>query len=232
MSGRVSQRGQRDLGVGFLHEFVVDLAAIREASATAASCSGPMTTRARGPPQAAAQRGAARLPVDRHDEGIAEVVDPSGADAVEGVGGQGGHAQRDRHDRGKRQGLGREGGSRPRAPARSPDVTLTPFQALVDAHWWDVARLAAALAGAQDGADVAQRAWAAQALAAYPSLTDARNLRGWLLTITSRGHRQPPRPGRRPVPVPELPEHAAPPAELPDEHHGGGDGRRPDPSGR
>jgi RNA polymerase sigma factor (sigma-70 family) len=64
-------------------------------------------------------------------------------------------------------------------------VSLPAFQTLVDAHWRDVARLAHALAGPVDGDDVAQQAWT-QALAAYPSLTSARNLRGWLLTITHR----------------------------------------------
>jgi RNA polymerase sigma factor (sigma-70 family) len=64
-------------------------------------------------------------------------------------------------------------------------VTLPAFQTLVDTHWRDVARLAHALAGPVDGDDVAQQAWT-QALAAYPSLRSARNLRGWLLTITHR----------------------------------------------
>ncbi|KGN37123.1 RNA polymerase sigma factor [Knoellia subterranea] len=64
-------------------------------------------------------------------------------------------------------------------------MSLPPFQTLVDAHWRDVARLAHALAGPNLGDDVAQQAWT-QALAAYPRLTSARNLRGWLLTITHR----------------------------------------------
>lgn len=64
-------------------------------------------------------------------------------------------------------------------------VTLPPFQHLVDAHWRDVGRLAHALAGPDDGDDVAQQAWT-QALAAYPRLRDARNLRSWLLTVTAR----------------------------------------------
>jgi RNA polymerase sigma factor (sigma-70 family) len=64
-------------------------------------------------------------------------------------------------------------------------VSLPPFQALVDAHWRDVARLARALAGPVDGDDVAQRAWE-KAFAAYAGLTSARNLRSWLLTITAR----------------------------------------------
>lgn len=73
---------------------------------------------------------------------------------------------------------------------RSTDVMssrteLPPFQVLIDAHWRDVARLARALAGPVDGDDVAQRAWE-KAFAAYPGLTSAKNLRGWLLTITAR----------------------------------------------
>ncbi len=93
--------------------------------------------------------------------------------------------------------------------ARCTAVTLPPFQTLVDAHWREVGRLAAVLAGPQDGPDVAQQAWA-QALAAYPSLSDARNLRGWLLTITSRAATDSHRArARRAVPVQQLPEHSA-----------------------
>ena len=69
---------------------------------------------------------------------------------------------------------------------------LPPFQQLVDAHWRDVARLAHSLAGPGEGDDVAQQAWT-QALAAYPRLQSAANLRSWLMTITARcamdGHR-------------------------------------------
>ncbi|MGB8383699.1 MAG: sigma-70 family RNA polymerase sigma factor [Dermatophilaceae bacterium] len=79
-------------------------------------------------------------------------------------------------------------------------VTLPPFQRLVDAHWRDVSRLAHALAGPDDGDDVAQQAWT-QAYAGYPRLRSADNLRGWLLTVTYRcamdSHR-----GRRRRPVP------------------------------
>lgn len=88
-------------------------------------------------------------------------------------------------------------------------MTLPPFQHLVDAHWRDVARLAHALAGPADGDDVAQQAWT-QALAAYPALRDGRNLRGWLLTVTTRCatdvHRG---RQRRAVPLAELPEDGA-----------------------
>lgn len=88
-------------------------------------------------------------------------------------------------------------------------VSLPPFSQLVDAHWRDVARLAHALAGPDDGPDVAQQAWT-QALAAYPSLRSSRNLRSWLLTITARCatdvHRA---RARRPV-LTDVPERAAP----------------------
>lgn len=91
-------------------------------------------------------------------------------------------------------------------------VTLPPFQQLVDAHWRDVARLAHSLAGPGEGDDVAQQAWT-QALAAYPRLTSAANLRSWLMTITARcamdGHRA---RARRPLPVEELPEAPGGPA--------------------
>ncbi len=89
-------------------------------------------------------------------------------------------------------------------------VMLPPFSSLVDAHWRDVGRLAAALAGPDDGPDVAQQAWT-KALAAYPSLRSDRNLRSWLLTITARcatdAHRA---RGRRPVPVEQVPHAPAP----------------------
>jgi RNA polymerase sigma factor (sigma-70 family) len=92
------------------------------------------------------------------------------------------------------------------------DMKLPPFQELVDAYWRDVARLSAALAGPGDADDAAQRAWV-QALAAYPSLRHARNLRGWLLTVAARaaidGHRQ---LARRPLPLAELPDGPAPAA--------------------
>ena len=83
-------------------------------------------------------------------------------------------------------------------------MTLPPFQHLVDAHWHDVSRLAHALAGPVDGDDVVQQAWT-QALAAYPRLRSTANLRGWLLTITSRCamdvHRS---RGRRAVPAQDI----------------------------
>jgi RNA polymerase sigma factor (sigma-70 family) len=96
-------------------------------------------------------------------------------------------------------------------------VVLPPFQELVDAHWRDVARLAHALAGPDDGDDCAQRAWE-KALAAYPSLPHARNLRSWLLTIVARtatdGHRA---RARRAVPVAEVPDVLSETLATPDD---------------
>ena len=52
---------------------------------------------------------------------------------------------------------------------------------------------------ARSGDDVAQQAWT-QALAAYPRLTHARNLRSWLLTITHRCAMDHHRAARRTIP--------------------------------
>jgi RNA polymerase sigma factor (sigma-70 family) len=108
--------------------------------------------------------------------------------------------------------------SQGRPRRRSTTVTLPPFQHLVDAYWRDVARLAHALAGPDDGDDVAQQAWT-QALAAYPRLRSAANLRSWLLTVTARcatdAHRG---RARRPVPVEQVPDRVGgpEPADPPD----------------
>lgn len=95
-------------------------------------------------------------------------------------------------------------------------VALPPFQALVDAYWRDVMRLAAALAGPGEADDVAQQAWL-RAWKSYAGLRSARNLRGWLLTITARcamdGHR---RRSRAPIPTAVLPESGHQPHEEPD----------------
>lgn len=93
-------------------------------------------------------------------------------------------------------------------------MILPPFQRLVDEHWYAVARLAHALAGPIDGDDVAQQAWT-QALAGYPGLRTAQNLRGWLLTITARCATDLYRTRRRrEIPVGEIPD-CAPGASAP-----------------
>ena len=90
-------------------------------------------------------------------------------------------------------------------------MTLPPFQQLVDAHWRDVARLAHALAGPDHGDDVAQQAWT-QALGAYPGLTRATNLRGWLLTITRHCAMDVHRAARRTLPVADAADLPAAPS--------------------
>lgn len=99
-------------------------------------------------------------------------------------------------------------------------MRLPPFQQLVDAHWRDVARLAAALAGPGDGEDAAQRAWL-RALEAYPRLRSTSNLRGWLLTITAHSAMDAHRArNRRPLPVAVVPDGPAgsnPPPDAADE---------------
>ncbi len=93
-------------------------------------------------------------------------------------------------------------------------MSLPPFQLLVDAHWHDVARLAAALAPPGEAQDVSQQAWT-QAYAAYPRLRTADNLRSWLLTITHRAAMDAHRArARRPSPVGTLTEPSAAPVSA------------------
>ena len=76
-----------------------------------------------------------------------------------------------------------------------------PFQTLIDEH---AAAVMAVLRGAvgREGAEDAFQETFLAALRAYPGLRDARNLRGWLVTIAHRKaidhHRA---RGRAPVPV-------------------------------
>jgi RNA polymerase sigma factor (sigma-70 family) len=96
-------------------------------------------------------------------------------------------------------------------------VTLPPFQLLLDAHAVDVHRFLVALVGRTDADDCYQETWLA-ALRAYPRLSDASNLRGWVLTIAHRKAIDHVRSRRRaPVPVQELPERPAPAPEQADE---------------
>ncbi len=62
---------------------------------------------------------------------------------------------------------------------------LPPFQTLIDEH---AAAVLATLRGAvgREGAEDAFQETFLAALRAYPSLRDARNLRGWLVTIAHR----------------------------------------------
>ena len=101
-------------------------------------------------------------------------------------------------------------------------MRLPPFQNLLDAHARDVHRFLIATVGSLDADDVYQETWLA-ALRAYPGLTDASNLRGWLFTIAHRKAIDHARArGRRATPVPEpgdLPEApvTAGVAAVPDE---------------
>jgi RNA polymerase sigma factor (sigma-70 family) len=85
-------------------------------------------------------------------------------------------------------------------------TALPPFQTVLDEH---SAAVMAILRGAvgKDGAEDCFQETFLAALRAYPKLGDARNLRGWLLTIAHRKaidhHRA---NGRNPIPVAEVRE--------------------------
>lgn len=85
---------------------------------------------------------------------------------------------------------------------------LPPFQALIDEHAGDVMAVLRGAVGRADADDCFQETFLS-ALRAYPRLSDASNLRGWLVTIAHRKavdhHRA---NGRRPVPVAEMAEVA------------------------
>lgn len=98
--------------------------------------------------------------------------------------------------------------SRLGAPGRLiHDLTaLPPFQSLLDEHSAAVMGVLRGAVGRADAEDCFQETFLA-ALRAYPKLSDARNLRGWLLTIAQRKaadhHRA---NGRRPLPVADVTE--------------------------
>jgi RNA polymerase sigma factor (sigma-70 family) len=90
----------------------------------------------------------------------------------------------------------------------SEQVSLPPFQVLLDAYGRDVHRLLVATVGRDDADDCYQETWVA-ALRHYPSLRDASNLRGWILTVAHRKALDHFRAARRqPVPVAEADERA------------------------
>jgi RNA polymerase sigma factor (sigma-70 family) len=78
---------------------------------------------------------------------------------------------------------------------------LPPFQTLIDQHATAVMAVLRGAVGREGAEDAFQETFLA-ALRAYPGLRDARNLRGWLITIAHRKaidhHRA---RGRAPVPV-------------------------------
>lgn len=85
-------------------------------------------------------------------------------------------------------------------------TALPPFQTVLDDHAPAVMGILRGAVGRDAAEDCFQETFLA-ALRAYPQLDDARNLRGWLLTIAHRKaidfHRA---KGRRPIPVAEVPE--------------------------
>lgn len=85
-------------------------------------------------------------------------------------------------------------------------VTLPPFQTLLDEHAADLHRFLVASVGPHDGADCFQET-VISALRAYPGLSHADNLRGWLFTIAHHkvvDHAR--RTKRHALPVAEPPE--------------------------
>ena len=90
-------------------------------------------------------------------------------------------------------------------------VRLPAFQRFLDSHSEDVLRFLVASVGRHDADDAFQETFLS-ALGAYPRLRADSNLRGWVLTIAHRKaidvHRA---RARRPTPVAEIDERAAPP---------------------
>lgn len=105
--------------------------------------------------------------------------------------------------------------SRPAPPARSSRVGgIPPFPNFIEEHRADVYRFLLAAVGPHDADDCFQETFLS-ALRAYPTLRNADNLRGWVLTIATRKALDHWRArDRRPLPVERLPEVAAP--EHPD----------------
>ena len=87
-------------------------------------------------------------------------------------------------------------------------TALPPFQTVLDDHAPAVMGILRGAVGRDAAEDCFQETVLA-ALRAYPQLDDARNLRGWLLTIAHRKaidfHRA---RGRGPIPLAEVPEVA------------------------
>ncbi len=103
--------------------------------------------------------------------------------------------------------------SRLREVKRSFDVSLPPFQTLLDDHSEDVWRLLRAMVGAQAAEDCFQETFLA-ALRAYPRLRPDSSPRAWLLTIAHNkaiDHLR--RATRERAPAPEAVDDGAPPRD-------------------
>lgn len=97
-------------------------------------------------------------------------------------------------------------------------MTLPPFDQVITEHGPALLRLCHALSGPQEAEDIWSETFLA-ALAAYPKLESAANLRGWLATIARRKsidrHRS---ANRAAVPVADLPEPSSTNGRLSDDH--------------
>jgi RNA polymerase sigma factor (sigma-70 family) len=93
-----------------------------------------------------------------------------------------------------------------KAPVRSRDVAVRPFEDIVAEHGPVVMRVCRALLDPPDAAD----AWSEtflSAMQAYPKLPPGSNIRGWLVTIAHRKAVDQLRgAARRPEPTGDLPE--------------------------
>ena len=89
---------------------------------------------------------------------------------------------------------------------------LPAFQTLIDSYKDDVHRFLTGLIGPVDADDCFQETFLA-ALRSYPSLTDGRNLRSWLLTIAHRKAIDRVRATRPSAPLAEAPDVGHDPAE-------------------
>jgi RNA polymerase sigma factor (sigma-70 family) len=97
-----------------------------------------------------------------------------------------------------------------RTPPKASGRLLPPFSSFLEDHRGPVYRFLLAAVGPNGADDCFQDTFLA-ALRAYPELRDARNLRGWILTIATRkalDHWRAER--RRPIPTDGLPERPAP----------------------
>jgi RNA polymerase sigma factor (sigma-70 family) len=100
-------------------------------------------------------------------------------------------------------------------PSVESPVQLPPFQTLLDAHGRDVHRFLIATVGRDDADDCYQETWLA-AMRAYPRLSDARNLKGWIFTVAHRKALDRIRArARAPLAVAAPPEPAGQVRELP-----------------
>ena len=78
-----------------------------------------------------------------------------------------------------------EGASRAALCTNTAAAAIPPFQSFLEEHRTVVYRFLLAQVGPNDADDCFQEAFLA-ALRAYPTLRDASNLRGWILTIATR----------------------------------------------